>query len=40
MTGMDQITGSLTYIKIVPMASTLMNPNPSTHVDMDWGWAS
>ena len=41
MTEMDQITGRLTYLEIWPaLALHLMNPNPSTHGDMDWGWAS
>ena len=41
MTEMDQITGRLTYLEIWPgHALHLINPNPSTHGDIDWGWAS
>ena len=38
---MDQITGRLTYLEVWPaLALHVMNLNPSTHGDMDWGWAS
>ena len=42
MMEMDQITGRLTYLEIWPALALIhvMNPNPSTYGDMDWGWAS
>ena len=41
MTEMDQITGRLIYLEMWPaLALHVMNLNPSTHGDMDWGWAS
>ena len=43
MMEMDQIglTGGLTYLEMwPPLTLHLINLNPGTHGDMDWGWAS
>ena len=38
--GMDQITKRLSCLdQWLELQIHLLNPNPSTHGDMGWGWA-
>ena len=42
MADMEQITQRLSCFKqwsLLQILVHMMNPNPSTHGDMDWGWA-